>query len=298
MEQARLHGLVDRIAGAGGRAARAVFGQALAAAARRRAARTGRQVVSGFYVPWDEASRASLAAHVDELDWVIPAAAFVTGPRASLRRRSPTRNSTRSSPARSGRPLVLPMVQNAPERPAGTAPASPPCCTIPRPARACSTGSRRWSRRGTAPASSSTSRRSRPPRQRDYLRFLGRGQSPLRRRAAGRSRWRRRSAIPTGTSPPTPMSTDKIFLMLYDEHWAGRRPRPDRLAGLVRPPPAGGGARRSAPTRRSRPSPITAMTGRPAARRGADRRGGLADGARQRGDAALRSGQRQRHLRL
>jgi len=109
MDQAH-HGLIDRIAGAGRRVAEATFGHRWLPPSPRGA--SGRQVVSAFYVPWDESSRASLAAHVNELDWVIPTAAFVTGPDI-ISRPSPIRSSTRSWRARSGRPLILPMVQNA-----------------------------------------------------------------------------------------------------------------------------------------------------------------------------------------
>src|SRR3954464_6860847 len=31
-----------------------------------------RQNVVGFYTPWDDASHASLAAHIGELDWLVP----------------------------------------------------------------------------------------------------------------------------------------------------------------------------------------------------------------------------------
>ncbi len=37
------------------------------------------QLKIGFYVPWDDASRASLAAHINELDWVVPGLISVTG---------------------------------------------------------------------------------------------------------------------------------------------------------------------------------------------------------------------------
>ena len=37
------------------------------------------QVKVGFYVPWDDASRASLARHIKELDWLVPGLISVTG---------------------------------------------------------------------------------------------------------------------------------------------------------------------------------------------------------------------------
>ncbi|WP_241491930.1 glycosyltransferase [Sphingomonas endophytica] len=66
----------------------------------------------GFYMPWDEASRGSLAAHVADLAWLVPGVATVTGadhrlvvePDAYL-------HQVLARAAR--RPRVLPMVQNA-----------------------------------------------------------------------------------------------------------------------------------------------------------------------------------------
>jgi peptidoglycan-N-acetylglucosamine deacetylase len=37
------------------------------------------QLKVGFYVPWDDASRASLAVHINELDWLVPGLISVTG---------------------------------------------------------------------------------------------------------------------------------------------------------------------------------------------------------------------------
>jgi peptidoglycan-N-acetylglucosamine deacetylase len=37
------------------------------------------QLKVGFYVPWDDASRASLTAHIGELDWLVPGLISVTG---------------------------------------------------------------------------------------------------------------------------------------------------------------------------------------------------------------------------
>jgi cellulose synthase/poly-beta-1,6-N-acetylglucosamine synthase-like glycosyltransferase/peptidoglycan/xylan/chitin deacetylase (PgdA/CDA1 family)/spore germination protein YaaH len=65
-----------------------------------------------FHVPWDDSSAASLARHVNQLDWVIPGWVSVTGPRHSI-------ISYRDVPGRAvlnhatHRPLILPMIQNA-----------------------------------------------------------------------------------------------------------------------------------------------------------------------------------------
>lgn len=78
----------------------------------RTAAAAGRQLVVGFYVPWDDASRASLAAHIGRLDWVVPAIASVIGPQHQFTYtpNAPLRAILASSQHRPG---ILPMVQNA-----------------------------------------------------------------------------------------------------------------------------------------------------------------------------------------
>ena len=76
------------------------------------AAPVGRQVVVGFYVPWDDASHASLQAHINELDWVVPAISFVWGPGHQFIY-SPNRPLRAVLSSTRHRPLLLPMVQNA-----------------------------------------------------------------------------------------------------------------------------------------------------------------------------------------
>ena len=66
----------------------------------------------GFYVPWDDASGASLRRHINELDWVVPSLYTVTGPQ----HRIATAPDTEFDPilaSATRRPKVLPMVQNA-----------------------------------------------------------------------------------------------------------------------------------------------------------------------------------------
>lgn len=70
----------------------------------------GKPLSVGFYVPWDDASRVSLSAHMDQLNWVVPAF-FSIGPDHKLVETPDPRfdlimaTSTR-------RPAVLPMLQN------------------------------------------------------------------------------------------------------------------------------------------------------------------------------------------
>ena len=73
---------------------------------------SGRQRVAGFYVPWEESSRASLQAHVAELDTVIPVFGFVTGPSHQLRVTADRAfDAIITGAARP--PRVVPLVQNA-----------------------------------------------------------------------------------------------------------------------------------------------------------------------------------------
>ncbi|MBV9930887.1 MAG: glycosyltransferase [Alphaproteobacteria bacterium] len=77
-----------------------------------KAAHVGRQRIAGFYVPWEESSRASLQAHVGDLDAVIPVFGFVTGPSHQLRVTTDRAfDAIIAGAAR--RPNVVPLVQNA-----------------------------------------------------------------------------------------------------------------------------------------------------------------------------------------
>lgn len=66
----------------------------------------------GFYVPWDDASRASLRRHVNELDWVVPSLYTVTGPAHRIAA-TPDVQFDAIIAGATRRPKVLPMVQNA-----------------------------------------------------------------------------------------------------------------------------------------------------------------------------------------
>ncbi|MES2288732.1 MAG: glycosyltransferase [Pseudomonadota bacterium] len=75
-------------------------------------ARAGKQVSAAFYVPWDPDSAASLARHIDEIDWVVPTLAFVTD---GGRTRSYNRdvNFQRIVRRATSSTRVMPMIQNA-----------------------------------------------------------------------------------------------------------------------------------------------------------------------------------------
>lgn len=65
----------------------------------------------GFYAPWDDASQASLAAHIGELDWVVPGFYSVTGSDHKLTT-FPDPHFERIMASTPRPPAVVPMVQN------------------------------------------------------------------------------------------------------------------------------------------------------------------------------------------
>ena len=65
-----------------------------------------------FHAPWDESSTASLARHIDQLDWVIPGWVSVTGPDHHITTFRDTAGREVINRAQR-RPVVIPMVQNA-----------------------------------------------------------------------------------------------------------------------------------------------------------------------------------------
>ncbi|HWW47429.1 MAG TPA: polysaccharide deacetylase family protein [Xanthobacteraceae bacterium] len=69
-------------------------------------------ITVGFYVPWDDASRASLARHIGQLDWVVPSLYAVNGPQHVFTVR-PDANFGAILAATPRKPKVMPMVQNA-----------------------------------------------------------------------------------------------------------------------------------------------------------------------------------------
>ncbi len=76
------------------------------------AARTTRALDVAFYVPWDADSKASLARHVNTLDWVVPTLASITqGGRKIVYDPDPRLQQILA--AATHRPAVLPMIQNA-----------------------------------------------------------------------------------------------------------------------------------------------------------------------------------------
>lgn len=70
-----------------------------------------RQIIVGFYTPWDDASHASLAAHIGELDWLVPVLGTVTGPNHDFAY-DKDRALQAVLAAHQHRPALLPMIQN------------------------------------------------------------------------------------------------------------------------------------------------------------------------------------------
>jgi cellulose synthase/poly-beta-1,6-N-acetylglucosamine synthase-like glycosyltransferase/peptidoglycan/xylan/chitin deacetylase (PgdA/CDA1 family)/spore germination protein YaaH len=69
------------------------------------------QQVIGFYVPWDDASKASLVRHIGQLDWLVPDLASVVGPNHDFTF-TPDRVLDAVLHNGDNRPKMFPMVQN------------------------------------------------------------------------------------------------------------------------------------------------------------------------------------------
>ncbi|MDO7836804.1 glycosyltransferase [Sphingobium sp. HBC34] len=78
---------------------------------RRPTAAAANAVTMAFYVPWDDASRASLRQHVNHIDWIAPALLSVTGPSHALRMTADPAFAAIIHAAHR-RPRILPVVQN------------------------------------------------------------------------------------------------------------------------------------------------------------------------------------------
>ena len=173
----------------------------------------------GFYMPWDAPSRQSLAAHVGELEWLVPGLATVTGTdHRFVAEDDPYMRQVLARAAH--RPRVLPMVQNAGEDGswdgAGTAALLADHAARARFADQLVTLVAREGGAGvmldleSLPANA----------HRDYLGFLG----ELRAQFAPRG-WTVALAVPVA-DPAWDLrayaaAADRLVLMAYDEHWMG-----------------------------------------------------------------------------
>ncbi|HKY80948.1 MAG TPA: glycosyltransferase, partial [Sphingobium sp.] len=108
MERPRPESLGQRL----GRIGASLRGEMAGWLPRNRRARAAHPVRMAFYVPWDDASKASLRQHVKQIDWVAPALLSVTGKSHALRMTDDPAFAAimRAAPHR---PHVMPVVQNA-----------------------------------------------------------------------------------------------------------------------------------------------------------------------------------------
>jgi peptidoglycan-N-acetylglucosamine deacetylase len=186
-------------------------------------AATTNQIVVGFYVPWDADSRASLARHIGQLDWVVPALVSITDKGSKVDIASDP--AFFQTVAASGhKPRILPMIQNA----AGdTWDGAGIAAVLADPVRRAALVARseaivtQLGGTGVAfdfeelPASA----------QADYVRFI----RQVRARFAPKG-WLVTLAVPVG-DPDWKLrdlanAADKLFIMNYDEHSPGDTPGP------------------------------------------------------------------------
>jgi cellulose synthase/poly-beta-1,6-N-acetylglucosamine synthase-like glycosyltransferase/peptidoglycan/xylan/chitin deacetylase (PgdA/CDA1 family)/spore germination protein YaaH len=80
--------------------------------APRVAGKTAKPVTVAFYAPWDDTSRISLSAHINQIDWLVPALGSVWGPGGRLAYApDPALRTILHTQAHA--PALYPMVQNA-----------------------------------------------------------------------------------------------------------------------------------------------------------------------------------------
>lgn len=173
----------------------------------------------GFYMPWDEPSRRSLAAHVGELAWLAPGLASVTGKDHRFAYESdPAMHAILARSAH--RPGLLPMVQNAREDGSWDGPATAALLADPA-ARARFAGQIERMVATERGAGVMLDLESLPAAAHDdYRRFL----AELRARFAPRG-WLVTLAAPVADAEwdlaAYARVADRIVLMAYDEHWMG-----------------------------------------------------------------------------
>jgi peptidoglycan/xylan/chitin deacetylase (PgdA/CDA1 family)/spore germination protein YaaH len=115
IERPALHGLPSPIvlmARRAGKRLRRTFLSSSWVAPKRHGPFPSAPLAVGFYAPWDDASAASLARHIGDLDWLVPGWISVTGADHRLTM-FPDRRGRAIIAQAARRPLLLPMVQNA-----------------------------------------------------------------------------------------------------------------------------------------------------------------------------------------
>ncbi|VVT13079.1 Polysaccharide deacetylase [Sphingomonas sp. EC-HK361] len=178
----------------------------------------GAALTVGFYVPWDDASRASLSAHMGQLDWVVPSTMTIEGPNHGLIH-TPDVAFERILAGSIRHPAVLPMVQNmANGKWDGAGAAQMLASPAARQKLIADLGAEltRLKAAGAVFDFEDMPRASLPA----YASFLR--QANL---AFNRQHLLVTATVPAGDPdwnlPLFAAATDKLFLMAYDEHWQG-----------------------------------------------------------------------------
>ena len=213
-------------------AAPAPVGGALSRPAARRFRRTARLVTRlwrgqpaansslaiAFYAPWDPASAASLQRHIGELDWLVPGWMSVAGPEHRVTRFADPQGHSIIAQA-SHRPALLPMVQNAID---GDWDGPGMAALLRRPAQQARLLDQVEAMLVQSKADGAFFDIEDLPvdAQPFYRQFLGEAHARFARHG-----WRVAIAVPAD-DPAWNLAAyarvaDKLFLMAYDEHYAG-----------------------------------------------------------------------------
>ncbi|MBB4154751.1 cellulose synthase/poly-beta-1,6-N-acetylglucosamine synthase-like glycosyltransferase/peptidoglycan/xylan/chitin deacetylase (PgdA/CDA1 family)/spore germination protein YaaH [Sphingomonas jinjuensis] len=187
-------------------------------ARKQAAAGVNPSLAVAFHTPWDDASAASLARHIDQLDWVVPGWVSVTGAdhHITVFRDVAGRQIINRAQRR---PVIVPMIQNALNGSwdgAGTA----ALLHDPVQRKAFLDRLEPWLGSNNAGGAFFDFEDLPASAQGDYRTFLGEAKARF-----GKRGWVVAIAAPVGNEdwnlPAYAPVTDKIFLMAYDEHETG-----------------------------------------------------------------------------
>jgi spore germination protein YaaH len=182
-----------------------------------------RPLTVGFYLPWDQASRAALVAHAARLDVLAPMSGALDSAQGTLRWQDDPARAPALAAAH-GRARVLPVVSNAHDNVWDTAAADG---ALLDPAAgdafiaALAAAARAQGYGGYILDFESLSPRAAPA----YAPFLARLRAVLK--PAGKELWVTAPlAAPAAGLQPLAQATDTVVLMAYDECWATGAPGP------------------------------------------------------------------------
>ena len=187
------------------------------------AAAASKQTVVGFYAPWDDASRASLSRHINQLDWLVPTLVSVSGPTHDWRV-AQDRMLGGLLHSATHRPMLLPMIQNARD---GNWDGAGMAAALHDPkVRAAMLDRTQALLTGMHAGGAAFDFEDLPPSaQPDYLRFI----------AEAKARFAPQGLLVTLAVPVADDDwnlaayariADRLFVMDYDEHYAGGPPGP------------------------------------------------------------------------